>query len=111
MPVIYEDALFIVKQGWLGPWRVVSKQTGATIAPDQQLKIKVGLTWPKIRRNRELEPRFRRFAEDVLMQSFAVAAVEPRSPMAMMFVLSSPEELAAMIVEEAKERVKLISGL
>ena len=111
MPVLYEDELFIVKQSWLGPWRVVNKSSGATIAPELILQEKVGLVWPKIRGNRELEPRFRRFCEDVMMQSFAIAAIEPRGPLAQMFEMLDPKEIAEAMIEEGLARMRILSGL
>lgn len=110
MPVIYDDELFTVKQGWFGPWRVVNKSTGATIAPELILQEKVGLVWPRIRGNQDLEPRFRRFCEDVMFQLFAIAAIYPNDEMGNLFTTAPPAEIAAIMIEEATKRVRLISG-
>ena len=104
MGVIYEDQLFTVKQGWLGPWRVVDKTSGATIAPELILQEKIGLVWPKIRQNKNLTADFRRFAEQVLMQTFAVAAIEPNGPMGKLFSQSSPDAIAFAVINEAQAR-------
>jgi hypothetical protein len=108
--VFYEDDLMQVKQSWWGPWRVVNKATGATIAPEVILQERMGFAWKKIRTNKELEPGFRRFCEDVLMQTFGLAAMEPNSMVGFMFAQSEPDDLAASMVQEAIERIKLISG-
>lgn len=108
--IFYEDALMQVKQTWWGPWRVVNKSTGATIAPELILQERMGFVWKKIRTNRDLEPGFRKFCEDVLMQTFGLAAMEPNSMVGFMFAQTEPDRLAASIIEEAIERIKLLNG-
>lgn len=105
MPVLYEDTFFVVKQSWFGPWRVVDKSTGATIAPELILQEKLGLTWPLIRRNRLLPKDFCRYAEGVLMQTFAKAALRPSEELGLLFAKSSPGALAAGMIAEAETRL------
>lgn len=108
MPVIYEDSLFIVRQSWFGPWRVVDKQTGATIAPETRLQEQVGRVWFILRKRRNTVPVLQRWSEKVLMQTFAIAAISPLLPVAQAFANADPEILADDITYEAAERIELL---
>jgi len=108
MPVIYEDRLFVVRQSWLGPWRVVDKSTGATIAPELRLQEQVGYVWFILRKRRRMVPVLLLWSEKVLMQTFALAAISPVSEMAQRFAHTAPEQLADFIQIEAAERIELL---
>lgn len=108
MAILYEDDLFIVKQNFFGPWRVVNKTTGATIAPELHLQEKIGLTWPKIRSNRQADKNLKRFAEDVMMQTFALASVHPKGEAGRLIAETGPDALAFAFLNEAIERLRLV---
>lgn len=108
MGLLYQDDLVIVKQTFFGSWRVVNRLSGATIAPEMFLQERVGLTWPRVRRFPGIDPNHRRFAEDVLMQTFALASLYPNGPMAEMLKETEPPELAAAMVIEAADRLQLL---
>jgi hypothetical protein len=102
MPKVFENDILIVKQGWIGPWRVVDKRSGATVAPDMDLKVKLGLTWPKVRRRHGVPPDLRLAAENYMFFSFGLAAIQPNGPVADLFRATEPDELADAIYLQAE---------
>lgn len=106
MGVLYQDDLFVVKQSFFGAWRVTIRENGVTIAPDLRLQEQVGFVWPKIRHRKDVDPNLRRFAEDVMFQTFAIAAIDPNGEAGLLFIQSGAEAIAHAMIIEAGERLK-----
>lgn len=106
MAILYQDDLFVVKQSFFGSWRVTIRENGVTIAPDLRLQEQVGLVWPKIRQRKDIDPNLRRFAEDVMFQIFAIAAIDPKGEAGLLFSQTGADAIAHSMVVEAGERLK-----
>ncbi|SEN60968.1 hypothetical protein [Palleronia pelagia] len=98
--ILFEDAIWQVKTGWLTGFKVLDKVERTWHRPKREQSIRMGFTLQKIRQGRlQTSPATRKRAEDELCKMFARAVTDPDTEEAVGF-LGRPEHELITFIED-----------
>ena len=101
--IIHEDQSIIVRNGWLSGWRIECKRTGRTFVPSRDQTEKIGIFWYDIRNRGAHLSLNKRRSENMLMQAFAWAVMEPDLPTSRHFMEMERDAYVALIISLSNE--------